>query len=600
MVRALGSRLAVKLALILVTVSAVGMLAMGLYTSSVLEAHSVENLKSSLATAARLIHDDILPLVSANTPSAQAQTRAGKYRSLLGARVTIIAASGTVLADSDRDLAGVGQMENHAGRPEVKVALSGGIGSDRRRSETVNVELLYVAAPLRDATGIRGVLRLAVPVTEVARTIASVRRTVLAGAGLALAVALAVGIFISRRVTRPVAEMRAAAHRMAEGDFSQRAPAAGRDEIAQLGRALNRMALSLNEKIEDLRREHATVEAILGSMVEGVIALDSRGRILLMNPGARAIFGLRREGVEGRPILEVVRHKEFFDLVETCRACNPGERCRREVELGPPIGRVLEAHATPVVFDPGGTGSLLVLHDITELRRLEQVRKEFVANVSHELRTPLTSIRGYLETLRDDPAIDAATRRRFIAVTQTHAQRLGRLVDDLLQLSDIETGKMILKPVPIRLHQVAQDMIAILESQATQKKLVLLNQVPPDLTVRADRDRLVQILVNLADNAIKYTPEGGRVTLGAAPAASGMVELWVMDTGIGIPSTDLPRITERFYRVDKARSRELGGTGLGLAIVKHLVQAHGADLRIESEVGKGTTIYLTFPGRREL
>ena len=595
LIRAIRSRLAVRLALILIAVSAAGMLAMGLYISSELGAHSVENLKSGLATAARLIHDDVVPLVSADAPSAQAQTLAVKYRGLLGARVTIIAANGTVLADSDRDLAGVGQMENHADRPEVRAALSGGIGSDRRRSETVNVKLLYIAVPLRDATGIRGVLRLAIPVTEVARAIASVRRTVFAGAGLALAVALAVGIFISRRVTRPVAEMRAVAHRMAEGDFGQAAPVAGGDEIAQLGRALNAMALRLKEKIRDLEGERTKVATILDAMVEGVIALDSRGRILLMNPGARAIFGVTREIVQGRPVLEVIRQRDFFDLVQSCQACGPGEVCQREVQLGPPIDRFLQAHAVPLISESGGKGSLLVLHDITELRRLEQVRKEFVANVSHELRTPLTSIQGYLETLLDDATIEPEARRRFIKVAHMHAERLGRLVDDLLQLSNMETGKMILEPATIRLYQVAQEMIAIFESQAAQKKLVLRNQVPSDLTVRADRDRLVQILVNLVDNAVKYTPEGGQVALGAAPGPTGFVEVRVQDTGIGIPSTDLPRITQRFYRVDKMRSRELGGTGLGLAIVKHLVEAHGGQLSIDSELGKGTIVRFTLP-----
>jgi len=236
-----------------------------------------------------------------------------------------------------------------------------------------------------------------------------------------------------------------------------------------------------------------------------------------------------------------------------------------------------------------------VLHDITELRRLEEVRKEFVANVSHELRTPLTSIRGYLETLLDDVATDPATARRFLEIAHAHADRLGRLVDDLLQLSDIETGRVILRPAIIPLHQVVRDVMAIFEGQVAGKGLTLLNQVPQNLLVRADRDRLSQILVNLIDNAIKYTPEGGRVTLGAAPAANGMAEVWVADTGSGIPSTDLPRITERFYRVDKARSRELGGTGLGLAIVKHLVQAHGGELWIQSELGKGTTVRLTLP-----
>ena len=375
--------------------------------------------------------------------------------------------------------------------------------------------------------------------------------------------------------------------------------AAGTDEIAALGHALNAMAMRLKEKMQDLDGERAKLAAILDSMAEGVIATDSRGRILLLNPGARAIFGLHGQTATGRPFLEVIRQKELFDLVKACQTCGAGETCRREMELGPPINRILEAHAVSVRIDPEGQGTLLVLHDITDLRRLERVRTEFVANVSHELRTPLTSIRGYRETLLDGALEEAANARRFLEVAHTHAERLGRLVDDLLQLSDIETGKVILKPAPLPLQEVASAVLAMFESQAAAKNLALLNRVAPDLHVQADRDRLSQILVNLVDNAVKHTPEGGRITLAATREPDGFVEIQVADAGIGIPSTDLPRITERFYRVDKTRSRELGGTGLGLAIVKHLVQAHGGELWIESELNRGTAVHFALPTRQE-
>ncbi len=575
--------------------SAIVILTMGLYVSRVLEAHSVENLKSGLVTEARLMHDDLISALVKGSTAETIQGLATHHGRQAGARVTIIGRNGTVLGDSERDLEGVQRMENHAARPEVRAALAGGIGSNLRRSDTLNAEMLYVAIPLHDGTGVKGVLRVALPLTEVLKAKAAVRRTVAIGALLAFGLALGVGLFISQRVTRPVTEMRAIAHRIADGDFEQKLPARGKDEIAQLGHALNLMASRLKEKIQDLDGERTKVAAILDSMVEGVIALDSRGRILLMNPGARAIFALHAEPVEGRPLVEVVRQKEVFDLVKACQSSRPAQRCQREVDLGPPARRILEAHAISVPFDPEGKGVLLVLHDITELRRLEEVRKEFVANVSHELRTPLTSIQGYLETLLDEAMTERAITRRFLEVAHSHAQRLGRLVDDLLQLSDIETGRVSLRPAMVPLYEVAHDVTTIFEAPADQKKLVLLNHIPPDLTVRADRDRLSQILVNLLDNAIKYTPEGEGVTLGAAARANGMVEVWVSDTGIGIPSTDLPRITERFYRVDKARSRELGGTGLGLAIIKHLVQAHGGELRIESELGKGTTVRFTLP-----
>jgi two-component system phosphate regulon sensor histidine kinase PhoR len=355
------------------------------------------------------------------------------------------------------------------------------------------------------------------------------------------------------------------------------------------------MAEGLREKIRDLEGERAKVAAILDSMVEGVIAIDQRGRIVLMNHAARWIFDLSGEVVEGRPLLEIVRHKEILDLVTGGKRLDVEGARRREIELGPPVERILDAHASAIALAPSGQGILLVLHDVTELRRLERVRKEFVANVSHELRTPLTSIRGYLETLLDGALEEQANARRFLEIAHTHAERLSRLVDDLLQLSDIVTGYLILKPTALRLQEVAADVVMFFEKQAAQKRLSLTNDVPQEIRVHADWDRLTQIFVNLVDNAVKYTPENGGITLGAERGVNGFVHIWVADTGIGIPSTDLPRITERFYRVDKARSRELGGTGLGLAIVKHLVQAHGGELWLESELGKGTTVNFSLP-----
>jgi two-component system phosphate regulon sensor histidine kinase PhoR len=390
---------------------------------------------------------------------------------------------------------------------------------------------------------------------------------------VAAALTLAVGLLIGRRAARRAAEAR---------------------------EATARAALALRDRVATLEAGQAQVAAILDSMVEGVIALDGRGRVLLMNPGARAIFGVGGPGeaaVEGRPLLEVVRQKELLELVAAAPAGAGGERVQRELELGPPISRVLEAQAVPLSLASEEGGTLVVVHDVTGVRRLERVRTEFVANVSHELRTPLTAIRGYLETLLDGALEERKHARRFLEIAHTHAARLGRLVDDLLQLSNIETGKVVLVPVPLELHEVATSALAIFEAEAARKGVALANRVPGDLAVRADRDRLSQILVNLVDNAVKFTPAGGQVTLDAARIAPDAVEVRVADTGIGIPSTDLPRLTERFYRVDKARSRELGGTGLGLAIVKHLVQAHGGSLAIDSQLGQGATVRFTLPGR---
>jgi two-component system, OmpR family, phosphate regulon sensor histidine kinase PhoR len=594
--RALQSGLAIRLTFILLAMTAIGMAVMGLYVSRALEAPLMEYLTTSMVRDAQLIHDAILPYVVQGTPISAVQELAQRYGPMFGpeARLTVIAADGTVLGDSGRDFAEVRSMANQRDFPEVRAALAGNIGNDLRVGQ--NKDILYIAIPLAEPTQIRGVLRISLPLTAVSKAATSVHQTVALGALLAFAVVLAVGLFLSRRVTRPVTEMQSIARWMAEGDFAQRVPISGTDEIAGLGRTLNLMAERLSEKIQDLEGERTKVAAILDSMVEGVIAFDQHGRILLMNHAARRIFDLGREQAEGRPLPSIIRHTEILDLVMGRPQSNAEGTRRREIELGPPVERILDAHASSMALAPSGQGTLLVLHDVTELRRLERVRTEFVANVSHELRTPLTSIRGYLETLLDGALDEPANARRFLEIAHTHAERLSRLVDDLLQLSDIETGKLVLKTAPLHLHEVAADVVAFFEKQAAQKSLTLLNHVPLDLQVQADWDRLTQILVNLVDNAVKYTPEQGQVTLGARRGANGLVSVWVTDTGIGIPSTDLPRITERFYRVDKARSRELGGTGLGLAIVKHLVQAHAGELWIDSELGKGTTVHFSLPG----
>jgi two-component system phosphate regulon sensor histidine kinase PhoR len=400
---------------------------------------------------------------------------------------------------------------------------------------------------------------------------------------------------VMKRTLRPVLEFQEVAQNLAKSYGSDDLSLSHHNELLQLGRKLNHLAAGLQDRVLALESERAKVSAILDSMVEGVIALDPQGKILLTNPSACRILELADVRVEGQSLLEVVRNKELADLVEWCRTLNSTDRYRREVDLHTPNPRVLEVNAMPLTLSRNLKGIVLVLHDITELRRLEQVRAEFVENVSHELRTPLTAINGYLETLLDESPIEPATHRRFLEVAHVHAERLGRLIDDLLNLSNIETGKVILHLSEFNLSEIVQEVAAMFEKDATKKGVTFVNRVDRPIFVYADRDRVSQILVNLVDNAVKYTSTGGQVVFGIESRDDSQIALRVQDTGQGIPAQDLPRITERFYRVDKARSRELGGTGLGLAIVKHLVQLHSGSLAIESELGKGTTVQITLP-----
>ncbi len=411
----------------------------------------------------------------------------------------------------------------------------------------------------------------------------------MAGVVAAVVLAFPFSLWCLHRVLGPVWELQSVARTLlARWGFQPEE----HDDFVVLTNRLVQLTSFSQERIQALESERAKVGAVLDSMVEGVIALDHQGLVILMNPSARRILDIGQNPVVGQSLLEVIRHRGLSDLVEVCRTLKPNEQCRREVALQLPVHRVLEVNAMPL---PDTQGIVLVLHDISELRRLEHVRSEFVANVSHELRTPLTAIKGYLETLLDEAPDEPVTHRRFLEVAHTHADRLSRLINDLSRLSDIETGKVVLHMQSVGLQTFVNDILAIFESEAGKRGITLQNEVLAEAVVWADRDRLSQILVNLVDNAMKYTPDGGEVMFKVREHEQGFAGLQIIDTGQGIPPTDIPRITERFYRVDKARTRDQGGTGLGLAIVKHLVQLHGGSLCIESELGKGTTVEIELP-----
>jgi two-component system phosphate regulon sensor histidine kinase PhoR len=593
LLRAVRRRIALKLTLTLVGFVAVTSLVAGLYLNRALEAFAVESLETRLSSVAAVLHDEARVALRAGARPGAAQDFAIRVARSIGARVTLITPDGRVIGESERGAADLASMENHARRPEVRAALEGRTGRDLRRSATVEAPLLYVATPVREGGGPVGVLRLALPLSAVTASYESLHQVMLVGGAVALLVALCIGLFVAGRVTRPVVEMQSIARQMSEGSFLVRAPTRSTDEIGTLGRSLNVMAGRLREKIEDLEREQAKTTAILDAMVEGVIAVDGQEHILLMNERARAMFGLGSARGEGKPFLEVIRNA---DLHEIFRGVGEASPVSREVVLTSPAPRILGINAVRLGLAGDRTGVVMVLHDVTALRQLERVRTEFVANVSHELRTPLTAIQGYLETLLSGALEERENARRFLEIVLRHSERLGRLLNDLTDLSNIELGKVTLRRESVRVAEVVASVLAIIGPRAAQTRVAVTANILAALpAVSADRDRLVQVLINLVDNAVKYTPEGGSVTVTAHDVGDGTIEVAVADTGIGIPPADLPRITERFYRVDKARSRELGGTGLGLAIVKHLVVAHGGELRIESEPERGTTVRFTLP-----
>ncbi len=586
-------RIVVKLTLTLVGFVAVSLLAGGVYLGRALDQFAVASLETRLATAGRLLHDEARGLLARGAGADAMGAFVRRAARPTESRVTVIAPDGVVLGDSEVAPADLGRLENHRDRPEVRAALQGRVGRDLRTSVSVHAPLMYVALPVRDGDRLVGVLRLALPLSAVSSSYDQINRVMLAGGLVALVVACGIGIFVAGRVTRPVVEMQAIARQMSEGQFAVRAPVRSTDELGALGRALNVMVLRLREQIHNLETERAKATAILDGMVEGVVAVDGQECILLMNERARAMFGVGPTRGEGKPFLEVIRNADLHEIFRSGRTA--GGVFRHELRLRNPMDRTLRVTAVPLRLAGEDPGLVLVIDDVTELRRLEHVRTEFIANVSHELRTPLTAIQGYLETLLGGALEEPEHAHRFVEIAFRHTERLGRLLNDLTDLSNIELGKVSLRLAPTPLRPIVDSVLELVAAKARDGEVTLTTEVSEMIHVQADRDRLVQVLINLVDNAVKYTPAGGAVTVRARPTADGRVEVSVSDTGVGIPRADLPRITERFYRVDKARSRELGGTGLGLAIVKHLVLAHGGDLAIDSEEGRGTTVRVLLP-----
>jgi signal transduction histidine kinase len=500
----------------------------------------------------------------------------------MGIRITLIATDGRVRSESDESEEAIPRIENHLGRPEVQAALQGKVGSDRRVSRTVNRQLLYVAVP-----GGPGVVRLAAPLAGADQIVRHAQRSFLSAALLALAIGALLAFIAARSIARPLTDITLAARTIAQG-APPRFPHSGIPDIDGLVRALREMHDQLDQRFGELRRERAESAALVEAMVEGVLAADRRGQIVTANGAARRLLGYAPE--EALPAVEqLFRAKAAREVVT---AVLEGQTVlERELELD---GQSVLLSGRPL---PQG-GALLVLHDVSELRRLETVRRDFVANVSHELKTPLTSISGYAETLVNDTA-DAETTSRFLAVILANARRMQRLVDDLLDLSRIESGRWQPAPETIDAGLVARETWALLADRAGQRKVSFETLVGPGAEqVYADPDALRQVLSNLFDNALRYTPLGGRITL-LAGRDDGGVTLRVRDTGSGIPGEHLSRIFERFYRADPARSREEGGTGLGLAIVKHMVEAHDGRVSATSEVGRGTEIACWFPDPAE-
>ncbi len=488
-------------------------------------------------------------------------------------------------------------MDNHLNRPEVMAALGGEVGREIRYSNTLDRNMLYVALPVMAGGRLLGVVRTSVAATALDRTLRGLYLRI-AGGGLLVALAVSlVSLGVSRRIARPLEEMRRGADRFAHGELGQPLPVTGAEEVAGLAEALNRMAGQLDDRLGTVVRQRNEQEAVLASMVEGVLAVDRGERILRLNGAAEQLLGVTSAEATGRPIQEAVRKTDLQRFVT--RALESEDPVEADIVLrSAGEERFLQAHGT-MLRDAQGEqiGALIVLNDVTRLRRLENMRKDFVANVSHELKTPITAIKGSVETLLDGALSDPESARRFLQIIARQGDRLNLIIDDLLTLSRIEQEadrrEIALQRTP--LQEVLRAAVQACSVAAAGRKVLIDLEVPEGLEVQVNPALLEQAVINLIDNAVKYSPADTRVRVEAEASGEG-VSVRVRDQGCGIPREHLPRLFERFYRVDKARSRKAGGTGLGLAIVKHIVQAHGGRIEVESAPGEGSTFTILLPG----
>lgn len=508
----------------------------------------------------------------------------------INTRVTLIDFKGIVLGESDTDFR---VMENHLDRKEVTAAINGSTGYNVHFSNTLRINFLYVAVPEPSS---EIVIRVAVPLVQLDKINRLILYYTIIGISAGFLLTLLLAFRFSNSITKPIKELTAISSEIANGNYSKKANVASKDEIGQLSTTFNEMAIKLEKTVVDLTDKNIKVDSIMNSMISGIIAVDKNYNIILINAKAREMFGLKpsRE-VLGSNIMEVIRHHQVnLYLDETIKN---NISLVNEITINNPDEKVMMLYTNPIKpRDPhiNNLGGIIFIQDVTNIKKLEQIRTEFVSNVTHELKTPLTSIRGFIETLRGGAIHDPQVAEKFLEIIDIEAERLYMLINDILHLSEIETKQ---KDINIGIHNlkpIVQEVISILQGAADKKPVTLIDEVADDIKITANRDRIKQMLINLIENGIKYNAEHGSVTI-SAKKGNGKVIFSIKDSGIGIAKEHLPRIFERFYRVDKGRSRNMGGTGLGLSIVKHIVNLYSGDIKVNSEPGEGTEFIIQLP-----
>ena len=558
----------------------------GFYLSNILYQTQLQTLEDRLRDDALLISDSGVINLGNEKNNQTISDRSHHWANLLGVRVTIIARDGTVLGESHQDAE---QMDNHLNRPEVQDALNLGFGSQIRYSRTVKYDLLYVAVPSIQDEEVVGFVRVSLPLEEIQKKQAESRNTIFATIAVTASLGVLLSIFIAMRVTQPLKRLTQEAQHMTVGETIRYISSSRKDEVGQLTHAFNALVEKLHSQIQALQSEQGKLASVLKQWTDGVVIVDDHGKIILINLAAERMFKTQEKIAFGDSLAHVLRDHQWIELWENCR--NTGKEHSNTLEL-PRQGVFIQGIALPL-GDKLPDHVLMVFQDLTRIRRLETVRRDFISNISHELRTPLASLKALVETLQTGALEDPPAARRFLYHMETEVDALTQMVSELLELSRIESSQVPLTFKPVKPRKLLNKARERLSVQVERNQLVVDVDCPKNLPpVLADKPRLGQVLVNLLHNAIKFTPQGGEIILKARQQGE-MILFSVQDTGKGIPVDDLTRVFERFYKTDPARSG--GGTGLGLAIARHLVEAHQGEIWVESQEGKGSTFFFTIP-----
>lgn len=569
-----------------------GILGVSIFAAQSLRESYLEQSRADLRARAAIATAHFGEMLQRGAEPSALDDTAERIGEASGTRITVLRADGTVLADTSHDPQ---SMESHADRPEVVGALEGRVSDSIRYSTTVEQMLMYVAAPIERDGEVEAVVRLSVPMTGFERAVGAVRTQVFLAAAVFAGLAALVNWWVSKKIVRPIERLTDDAKRFASGEHRVPAPHATR-ELHELSDAVTEMAQQLEERIQRAREEKSEREAVLSSMVEGVIAVDLDKRVLNVNPAASALLSIDAQAAAGRRLSEVVRNAALHDLVDdTLSERGPSDT---EFDLQRDTNRHIQARGTMLRRASNEPiGAVVVLNDVTRLKKLEQVRKDFVSNVSHELKTPLTSIKGFVETLLDGALEKPEDGRRFLEIIGKQVDRLSAIIEDLLILSRLEQDEETAPESMLEAASVAgpvEEAVQVCARAAQEKRIEIETTAPAGLYANLNAPLMEQCIVNLLDNAIKYSEPGGKVRVSVLREGD-MIGIAVADQGAGISSEHLDRLFERFYRVDRARSRSVGGTGLGLSIVRHIVELHGGTIGVQSELGKGSTFRIALP-----